>query len=49
MKKFLTTIIIALGLVFWYRDPNFRAEIKMNHAMERLEWRKALDNTLNSL
>ena len=35
--------IVVLGLVFWYRDPNFRAEIKMNHAMERLEWRKALD------
>lgn len=36
-------VIVALGLVFWFRDPNFRAEIKMNHAMERLEWRKALD------
>lgn len=36
-------LIVALGLTFWYRDPNFRAEIKMNHAMERLEWRKALD------
>lgn len=35
--------IVVLGLVFWYRDPNFRAEIKMNHYMERLEWRKALD------
>ncbi len=39
----MVLLIIALGLVFWYRDPNFRAEIKMNHAMERLEWRKALD------
>ena len=39
----LMALIVALGLVFWYRDPNFRAEIKMNHAMERLEWRKALD------
>lgn len=39
----VTAIIVILGLVFWYRDPNFRAEIKMNHAMERLEWRKALD------
>ena len=37
------SVIVALGLIFWYRDPNFRAEIKMNHAMERLEWRKALD------
>ncbi len=36
-------VIVSLGLIFWYRDPNFRAEIKMNHAMERLEWRKALD------
>ncbi len=36
-------LIVALGLIFWYRDPNFRAEIKMNHHMERLEWRKALD------
>lgn len=36
-------VIVVLGLIFWYRDPNFRAEIKMNHAMERLEWRKALD------
>ena len=36
-------LIVGLGLIFWYRDPNFRAEIKMNHAMERLEWRKALD------
>ena len=35
--------IIMLGLLFWYRDPNFRAEIKMNHYMERLEWRKALE------
>ena len=35
--------IVMLGLVFWFRDPNFRAEIKMNHHMERLEWRKALD------
>ena len=36
-------ILIALPLCFWFRDPNFRAEIKMNHHMERLEWRKALD------
>lgn len=36
-------LIVALGLVFWFRDPNFRAEIKMNHHMERLEWRKVLD------
>ena len=35
--------IIVFGLLFWYRDPNFRAEIKMNHYMERLEWRKALE------
>ena len=35
--------MLALGFVFWSRDPNFRAEIKMNHHMERLEWRKALD------
>ena len=35
--------IMALGLFFWYRDPNFRAEIKMNHHMERLEWRKVLE------
>ena len=39
----LAALILVLGAVFWYRDPNFRAEIKMNHAMERLEWRKALD------
>ena len=37
------SLLIALLLVFWFRDPNFRAEIKMNHYMERLEWRKALD------
>lgn len=37
------SILIALPLIFWFRDPNFRAEIKMNHHMERLEWRKALD------
>ena len=36
-------VLVALPLVFWFRDPNFRAEIKMNHHMERLEWRKALD------
>lgn len=36
-------ILLALPLCFWFRDPNFRAEIKMNHHMERLEWRKALD------
>ena len=36
-------ILIVLPLIFWFRDPNFRAEIKMNHYMERLEWRKALD------
>lgn len=36
-------LIVALGLIFWFRDPNFRAEIKMNHHMERLEWRKALE------
>ena len=39
----VAVFVVVLGLVFWYRDPNFRAEIKMNHAMERLEWRKALD------
>lgn len=39
----VSVLIVVLGLVFWYRDPNFRAEIKMNHHMERLEWRKALD------
>ena len=39
----VVAFIITLGFLFWYRDPNFRAEIKMNHAMERLEWRKALD------
>ena len=38
-----TLLIVALPLIFWFRDPNFRAEIKMNHYMERLEWRKALD------
>ena len=37
------SLILILGLCFWFRDPNFRAEIKMNHHMERLEWRKALD------
>ena len=37
------SILFALPLIFWFRDPNFRAEIKMNHHMERLEWRKALD------
>lgn len=48
-KRFMLTQGIGIGLIvfvvqlFWYRDPNFRAEIKMNHAMERLEWRKALD------
>ena len=36
-------VLLALPLCFWFRDPNFRAEIKMNHHMERLEWRKALD------
>ena len=35
--------ILFMVQFFWFRDPNFRAEIKMNHAMERLEWRKALD------
>ncbi len=39
----VVAFVVALGLLFWYRDPNFRAEIKMNHYMERLEWRKALD------
>lgn len=39
----VAAFVVALGLAFWYRNPNFRAEIKMNHAMERLEWRKALD------
>lgn len=39
----MAALIVSLGLAFWYRNPNFRAEIKMNHAMERLEWRKALD------
>ena len=48
-KRFLlemageSILLFALIALFWYRDPNFRAEIKMNHAMERLEWRKALD------
>ncbi len=37
------SVAVGLVLLFWFRDPNFRAEIKMNHAMERLEWRKALD------
>ena len=36
-------LLVLLPLVFWYRDPNFRAEVKMNHHMERLEWRKALN------
>ena len=36
-------VLVSLPLIFWFRDPNFRAEIKMNHHMERLEWRKALD------
>ena len=36
-------IIIFMVQFFWFRDPNFRAEVKMNHYMERLEWRKALD------
>ena len=39
--------IVLLAALFWYRDPNFRAEIKMNHHMERLEWRKALDVAKN--
>lgn len=38
-----TVAIIFIVQLFWFRDPNFRAEIKMNHAMERLEWRKVLD------
>ena len=48
-KRFMLTqgisaaVIIFAVQFFWFRDPNFRAEIKMNHAMERLEWRKALD------
>lgn len=36
-------VIVFVVQLFWFRDPNFRAEIKMNHAMERLEWRKVLD------
>ena len=35
--------IVFIVQLFWFRDPNFRAEIKMNHHMERLEWRKVLD------
>ena len=38
-----TVAIIVIVQFFWFRDPNFRAEIKMNHYMERLEWRKVLD------
>ena len=47
--RFITTQAIGVVIIafvvqlFWFRDPNFRAEIKMNHAMERLEWRKVLD------
>lgn len=47
--RFITTQAIGIAVMafvvqlFWFRDPNFRAEIKMNHAMERLEWRKVLD------
>ena len=47
--RFITTQAIAIAVMvfvvqlFWFRDPNFRAEITMNHAMERLEWRKVLD------
>ena len=47
--RFITTQAIGVVVIafvvqlFWFRDPNFRAEIKMNHAMERLEWRKVLD------
>lgn len=47
--RFITTQAIAIAVMvfvvqlFWFSDPNFRAEIKMNHAMERLEWRKVLD------
>jgi hypothetical protein len=36
-------VIVFIVQFFWFRDPNFRAEIKMNHYMERLEWRKVLD------
>ena len=52
-KRFIVTgvgeilVLLALPFVFWFRDPNFRAEIKMNHYMERLEWRKALDVAKN--
>ena len=48
-KRFILTqgisaiVIIFMVQFFWFRDPNFRAEIKMNHYMERLEWRKVLD------
>ena len=48
-KRFVLTqgisavVIILIVQFFWFRDPNFRAEIKMNHYMERLEWRKVLD------
>lgn len=40
----LLLILLLFGTqLFWYRDANFRAEVKMGVAMEDLKWQKVLD------
>lgn len=39
----LLLFIVFTVSTFWYRDPNYRAELAMHHAIEKLEWEKVLD------
>ena len=46
----LAILVIALFITqfYWYRNTNFRAEMKMNAAMENLQWEKVLDVAKNT-
>ncbi|MBQ8607947.1 MAG: hypothetical protein IJ417_07145 [Bacteroidaceae bacterium] len=42
-QTILLIFIIFTVQHFWYRDSNFRAELTMHHAIEKLNWEKVLD------
>ena len=43
----LASIVFIIQL-FWYRDPNFRAELAMNRHLDNLQWEKVLEVARNT-
>ena len=43
VQGILLIAIVSLSYTWWYKDPNYMAELKMIHAADNLEWEEAIN------